>query len=81
MGVNDRVQLAAAEAALQRRLREAAMRGGATLVAPETVFLSADTVLGRDVVVEPHCVFGPGVVVGDGCTVPAFSRLEAVTLP
>ena len=43
MGVNDRVQLAAAEAAIQQRLREAAMRAGATLQAPETVFLSHDT--------------------------------------
>src|SRR5690606_33242715 len=43
MGVNDRRQLAAAEAALQRRLREAAMASGVTLVAPETVFLSTDT--------------------------------------
>ncbi len=76
MGVNDRVQLAAAEAMLQRRLREAAMRGGATLVAPETVFLSYDTVLGRDVVVEPHVVFGPGVTVEDGALIHAFSHLE-----
>ncbi len=76
MGVNDRVQLAAAEAAMQRRLREAAMAGGATLVAPDTVFLSHDTVLGRDVVVEPHCVFGPGVRVADGAVIHAFSHLE-----
>ena len=80
-GVNDRVQLAAAETALQRRLRDVAMRAGATLVAPETVFFSIDTVLGRDVVVEPHCVFGPGVTVGDGRRVAAFSHLENVTLP
>ncbi|MFE1598014.1 bifunctional UDP-N-acetylglucosamine diphosphorylase/glucosamine-1-phosphate N-acetyltransferase GlmU [Methylobacterium sp. ID0610] len=79
-GVNDRVQLAAAEAAIQARLRRAAMLGGATLTAPETVFLSHDTRLGRDVVVEPHVVFGPGVVVGDGCTIHAFSHLEKATL-
>src|SRR5689334_12498472 len=48
LGVNDRVQLAAAEAVVQRRLRERAMRGGATLIAPETVFLSHDTVIGQD---------------------------------
>ncbi len=80
MGVNDRVQLAAAEAAMQRRLREAAMRGGATLVAPETVFLSADTVLGRDVTVEPHCVFGPGVTIADGAVIHAFSHLEGASV-
>jgi bifunctional UDP-N-acetylglucosamine pyrophosphorylase/glucosamine-1-phosphate N-acetyltransferase len=76
MGVNDRVQLAKAEALMQVRLREAAMRGGATLVAPETVFLSYDTRLGRDVVVEPHVVFGQGVVVEAGARIRAFSHLE-----
>ena len=75
-GVNDRVQLAAAEAVAQRRLREAAMRAGATLVAPDTVHFSADTKLGRDVVVEPNVVFGPGVEISDGVTIRAFSHLE-----
>lgn len=76
MGVNDRVQLAAAEAVLQDRLRSAAMRGGATLQSPETVFFSHDTALGRDVTVEPHVVFGPGVVVEDEAVIHAFSHLE-----
>lgn len=79
-GVNDRVQLAVAEATIQARLRRAAQLGGATLIAPETVFLSVDTVLGRDVVVEPHCIFGPGVVIGDGCTIRAFSHLHDARL-
>jgi bifunctional UDP-N-acetylglucosamine pyrophosphorylase / glucosamine-1-phosphate N-acetyltransferase len=76
MGINDRVQLADAEAAMQRRLREQAMRNGATLIAPETVFLSADTEIGRDVTIEPHVVFGPGVVVEDGAVIHSFSHLE-----
>ncbi len=76
MGVNDRVQLAAAEAALQARLRVRAMRSGVTLQAPDTVFLSSDTRLGRDVTVEPHVVFGPGVVVENGAVIHAFSHLE-----
>ena len=76
LGINDRVQLAAAEAVLQDRLRDAAMREGATLEAPETVFFAHDTRLGRDVTVEPHVVFGPGVVVEDGAVIHAFSHLE-----
>lgn len=76
MGVNDRVQLAAVEAVFQARAREAAMRAGATLVAPETVFFTHDTVLGRDVLVEPDVVFGPGVTVEDGAVIRAFSHLE-----
>ncbi|MFG1281239.1 bifunctional UDP-N-acetylglucosamine diphosphorylase/glucosamine-1-phosphate N-acetyltransferase GlmU [Xanthobacter autotrophicus] len=79
-GVNSRVQLAEAEAILQRRLRLAAMAGGATLVAPETVFLCADTVLGRDVIVEPHVVFGPGVNVGDDVVIHSFCHLEGARL-
>ena len=76
MGVNDRVQLAAAEAAMQATLRDKAMRAGATLIAPETVFLSFDTELGRDVLVEPHCVFGRGVRVADDVVIHAFTHLE-----
>lgn len=76
MGINDRVQLAQAEAILQARLRERAMRSGVTLVAPETVFLSYDTRLAADVVVEPHVVFGPGVEVDSPAVIHAFSHLE-----
>jgi bifunctional UDP-N-acetylglucosamine pyrophosphorylase/glucosamine-1-phosphate N-acetyltransferase len=75
-GVNDRAQLAAVEADLQRRLRAAAMASGVTLIAPETVFLSYDTQIGRDTVVEPHVVFGPGVLVGEDVIVHAFSHIE-----
>jgi bifunctional UDP-N-acetylglucosamine pyrophosphorylase / glucosamine-1-phosphate N-acetyltransferase len=75
-GINTRAQLAEAEAALQQRLRAAAQEAGVTMVAPETVFLAADTVLGRDVTIEPHVVFGPGVVVEDDAVIHAFSHLE-----
>lgn len=80
MGVNDRVQLARVEAGIQTRLREAAMRAGATLVDPPSVTLSFDTELGRDVIVEPHVVFAPGVVVADGARIRAFSHLEGVAV-
>lgn len=76
LGVNSRQQLAQAEAALQDRMREQAMQDGATLVAPETVFFSRDTKLGRDVVIEPNVFFGPGVSVEDEVTIRAFSYLE-----
>jgi len=75
-GVNTQGQLAEAEAVLQRRLRAAALDAGVTMVAPETVHLAADTKLGRDVVIEPYVVFGPGVVVEDGALIRSFSHLE-----
>ncbi len=79
-GVNSRVELAGVEAAWQARRRLAAMQDGATLTAPETVFFSHDTALGRDVVIEPHVVFAPGVTVADHVTIHAFSHLEGATI-
>ncbi len=79
-GVNDRAQLAAAEAIAQQRLRAAAMANGATLIDPSSVTLSFDTSLGRDVVVEPHVVFGVGVIVGEGSVIRSFSHLEGATI-
>ncbi|MBO9582371.1 MAG: bifunctional UDP-N-acetylglucosamine diphosphorylase/glucosamine-1-phosphate N-acetyltransferase GlmU [Sphingobium sp.] len=75
-GVNSRVELAAVEAGWQAARRIEAMKAGVTLLAPETVFFSYDTQLGRDVVVEQNVVFGPGVRVADGAVIHAFSHLE-----
>jgi len=76
LGVNSRSELAVAEARMQDRLRRKAMDEGATLIDPATVFLSFDTQLGRDVTVEPSVFFGPGVKIGDGVEIRAFSHIE-----
>jgi bifunctional UDP-N-acetylglucosamine pyrophosphorylase / glucosamine-1-phosphate N-acetyltransferase len=75
-GINSKAQLAEAEAVMQQRLRAAAMEAGVTMIAPETVFLSADTKLGKEVIIEPNVVFGSGVSVEDGATIKSFSHLE-----
>ena len=75
-GINTKAQLAEAEDVMQWRLREAAMDAGVTMVAPETVYLSADTKFGHDVTIEPNVVFGPGVTVDDDAVIHAFSHLE-----
>lgn len=80
LGVNDRGELAAAEALFQRAVRRRAMAGGATLIAPETVFFSFDTRIGRDVTVEPNVFFGVGVTIADGVTVKGFSHFEGATI-
>jgi bifunctional UDP-N-acetylglucosamine pyrophosphorylase / glucosamine-1-phosphate N-acetyltransferase len=80
VGVNSRAELAAAEALMQRRLRDAAMAAGVTLVAPETVFLSADTSIGRDTVVGPFVVFGPEVTIGEGVEIPAFCHMTGARI-
>jgi bifunctional UDP-N-acetylglucosamine pyrophosphorylase/glucosamine-1-phosphate N-acetyltransferase len=75
-GVNSRKELAEAESRWQAKRRVEAMRDGATLIAPETVFFSHDTKIGRDVTIGPNVVFGPGVIVEDEVTIQAFSHLE-----
>jgi bifunctional UDP-N-acetylglucosamine pyrophosphorylase/glucosamine-1-phosphate N-acetyltransferase len=79
-GINSRGELAEAEGRWQAKRRISAMADGATLIAPETVFFSWDTRLGRDVTVEPNVVFGPGVTVADNVVIHAFSHLEGATL-
>jgi bifunctional UDP-N-acetylglucosamine pyrophosphorylase/glucosamine-1-phosphate N-acetyltransferase len=75
-GINSRGELAEQELAWQQRRRARAMADGATLVAPETVWFSHDTMLGRDVTIEPNVWFGPGVTVEDGVVIHGFSHLE-----
>jgi bifunctional UDP-N-acetylglucosamine pyrophosphorylase/glucosamine-1-phosphate N-acetyltransferase len=80
LGINTRAQLAAAEAAFQSRARARIMAQGATLIAPETVWLSFDTVIGRDVVIEPNVFFGPGVTVEDEVQIMANCHFEGALL-
>jgi len=79
-GVNSRAELAHLELDWQRRRREQALDEGATLIDPESVWFAYDTKLGRDVTVEPHVVFGPGVEIADGATIHAFSHIEGATI-
>ncbi len=80
IGINSRAELAEAEAIWQARRRARAMADGATLVAPETVWFAHDTVMGRDVVIEPNVMFGPGVTIADNVVIHAFSHLEGATI-
>jgi bifunctional UDP-N-acetylglucosamine pyrophosphorylase/glucosamine-1-phosphate N-acetyltransferase len=79
-GVNSRAELAHLELEWQRRRREQALDEGATLIDPESVWFAYDTKLGRDVTVEPHVVFGPGVSIADGATIHAFSHIEGASI-
>ena len=74
-GINTKAQLAEAEAVMQSRLRKAALDAGVTMIAPETVYLAADTKFGKDVTIEPFVVIGPGVTVADGTVIHSFSRV------
>jgi len=79
-GINTRAQLAEAEAVMQARLRKAAMDAGVTLIAPETVYLAADTTFGKDVTIEPFVVIGPGVSIADGAVIHSFSHIVQASI-
>jgi bifunctional UDP-N-acetylglucosamine pyrophosphorylase/glucosamine-1-phosphate N-acetyltransferase len=74
-GINTKAQLAEAESVMQARLRKAALDAGVTLIAPETVYLAADTTFGKDVTIEPFVVIGPGVSIADGAVIHSFSHI------
>ena len=79
-GINSRAELAQAEARWQAARRLRAMDEGATLIAPDTVFFSWDTQVGRDVTIEPNVFFGPGVTIADNVLVRANSHIEGAKL-
>jgi len=79
-GINTKAQLAEAEAVMQARLRKAALDAGVTLIAPETVYLAADTKFGNDVTIEPFVVIGPGVSIADGAVIHSFSHIVQTTI-
>ena len=76
LGINTRAQLAQAEAAFQSAMRAEALDNGVTLTAPDTVFFALDTHIGRDAIIAPNVVFGPGVTVESGAVIHAFCHLE-----
>jgi len=80
LGVNNRVELAQAEKIMQQRLRKAAMLAGVTMTDPDTVFLSADTKIGRDVTIGPNVVIGAGVEIADKVDIRAFCHMEGVRI-
>jgi bifunctional UDP-N-acetylglucosamine pyrophosphorylase/glucosamine-1-phosphate N-acetyltransferase len=80
LGIDDRPRLAKAEALFQELRREDFMKAGVTLHDPATVYFSYDTEIGRDVTIEPSVYFGPGVKIGDGVTIRAFSHIEGAVV-
>ena len=79
-GVNTKAQLAEAEQVMQARLRKAALDAGVTMIAPDTVYLAADTSFGNDVTIEPFVVIGPGVSIGDGAVIHSFCHIVQASI-
>jgi bifunctional UDP-N-acetylglucosamine pyrophosphorylase / glucosamine-1-phosphate N-acetyltransferase len=76
LGIDTRAQLARAETLFQTTMRTEALENGVTLTAPDTVFFALDTHIGRDAIIAPNVVFGPGVTVESGAVIHAFCHLE-----
>ena len=76
LGIDTRAQLARAESLFQTAMRTEALENGVTLTAPDTVFFALDTHIGRDAIIAPNVVFGPGVTVESGAVIHAFCHLE-----
>ena len=79
-GINTKAQLAEAEQAMQARLRKAALEAGVTMIAPDTVYLAADTAFGNNVTIEPFVVIGPGVSIGDGAVIHSFCHIVQASI-
>ncbi|USG63232.1 bifunctional UDP-N-acetylglucosamine diphosphorylase/glucosamine-1-phosphate N-acetyltransferase GlmU [Sneathiella marina] len=80
LGINNRVQLSQAEQVVQSQWRQQVMEGGATLIDPASVWLSYDTKIGQDVVIEPNVFIGTNVIIRDNVRVKAHSHLEGTTI-
>lgn len=80
MGCNTRSELSEIEAAWQSRKREEFMLSGVTMIDPTSVYLSYDTQIGKDTVLEPNVWIGPGVTIENDVQILAFSHIEGATI-
>ena len=76
LGINDRVQLAQAEAAMRRRILEALMLAGVTVIDPRTTFVDADVEVGQDTVIHPFSTITGRSVIGEDCVIGPFAQLR-----
>lgn len=79
-GANSRADLAAIEAVVQNELREKFLAQGVTMIDPKTVYFSYDTVLGKDVVIEPNVIFETGCSVEDDVEIKGFCHFEGTRI-
>lgn len=80
LGVNSRIDLAAAHTSFQANMRRIALEDGVTMRDPDTVYFSYDTVIERDAVIGENVVFGPGVTVKSGATIHPFCHIEGAVV-
>ena len=80
MKINNKLDKANSYRLSQEILRNKALAKGVNLIAPETIFLSKDTLFGKNVTVEPYVVFGSKVKIGDNSYIKSFSHIEGTKI-
>jgi bifunctional UDP-N-acetylglucosamine pyrophosphorylase/glucosamine-1-phosphate N-acetyltransferase len=80
LGVNNRLELAQAEAMMQTRLRNEHLQNGVGMIDPQTIYFHMDTQIGRDVLIHPFVVFGAGVNIADDAEIKSFSHIEGAEI-
>ncbi|RKQ71543.1 bifunctional UDP-N-acetylglucosamine pyrophosphorylase/glucosamine-1-phosphate N-acetyltransferase [Litorimonas taeanensis] len=80
LGVNNRRDLANAEAAFQDVMRERALENGVSLKHPESVYFAYDTIIESDVTVDANVVFGPGAIVRSHAVIHSFCHIEGAEI-
>jgi bifunctional UDP-N-acetylglucosamine pyrophosphorylase/glucosamine-1-phosphate N-acetyltransferase len=75
-GINDRVQLAVLEKAMQKRINREHMLSGVTFKDPGTSFVSPETVIGKDTIIEPSCFIKGNTNIGQNCIIGPFAQIE-----
>ena len=78
LGINDRCQLATAEAALRTRVLDRLMAGGVTVEDPATTYVDATVRVGRDSVIRPMSLLRGATVLGEGCEIGPLAQLYDV---
>jgi bifunctional UDP-N-acetylglucosamine pyrophosphorylase/glucosamine-1-phosphate N-acetyltransferase len=80
LGINDRLQLAVAERAFQRRLAESLMRAGASIADPARFDVRGELEIGKDVFIDIDTVFIGKVSLGDGCHIGPHAVIKDSTI-
>lgn len=80
MGINDRVQLAAADREMRQRINQKHMRDGVTMLDPTRVYIQPDVSIGQDTIIHPGCEIGMGSVIGEKCVLRAGCQIAFSTV-
>ena len=76
MTLKSKKKIALDEKKIQEKLRNQAMDKGVTIKSPETVFLSKDTIYGKNVIINPYVVIGKKTKIGNNVEILSFTHIE-----